>query len=484
MIQLKKLNQLFHISVIRFSFRILYIYLLVLIPSCINTPEDAMRQFAFHGDLETTAETVMFYRSDSIMQKVFKDSIMPRIFKELSFVTIDKMANTLKGTEYYDDFIKSITETKIKETVLSLNHFERAKLYSDYYEHYKEIDKVYSDEMIKDAIKDFDIPDIIKFHNLIIKTPKRDTVRKIKLADEKYRTYLDSLNVYEAALFYSKSNKLFSNLDSFFVDYFLPKLEYVPYPVLKKINDEFIKAPFYPTIQSLLLKSKNSFLCQIKDEIELNKAAALEAYETVVIPSIELELDSIAEGDSQKLVKKFGGGFLGVRKATFMFGRDEDKFAKLWEKHIGGEKYDDAFDKHINNFLNELSLIQGVIYESVTGKNSSPKQYHYLAAPIVLTYPDSLVERVKQYVELNKFSTLKGIGEWIPGVGDLIFVYDIVSENEEGQQMSSDDFLKLFCQGLIIEQIGQPYRDKVHSQIQATINKSFDELYENISKTI
>ncbi len=463
---------------IKYIFSLSLFILSFTLTGCIDTPESAMDQYRFEG-MENVAQTYVDYQYSDQMRKVFQDSIIPWMIKEYSFTEIVKAADIVKEYDVYNDIINAkIDKNKILNSFKSLSPSKSAALYASTYNRFKNVNEVFTDSFLTSMVSNAKVVEIVKTYNALKNTPKQRLIKNISCSNQEYTNYFNTLNIKDAAKFYTGTRNIFCNIDTFFNEKITPIIINLPYPAIKDIEPTLRKTPCHSIIIQNMKEAKNECISEIKEEFEFAKSKAIEAVDIAVLPGIDLELDSLSEEHSKKLLKKFSGGFLGFRKITLMFGRDESKFKELWGKYVKGENYDEIFDKHIKIFLSELSKAQVDLYKDITGKTIKRVNYTMISPPLVMDYPNKLVSKVTSYVKDNKFTSLNTLVEWIPIIGDIKEGVDLINNEEESEL--SDEAIQKLCQGFILSQIDDNYRDSIRNKLILLIINTYDKTYNNI----
>ncbi len=468
----------------------IYLCIIVLcfsLQGCIETPEDAMDSYEYQGP-EGYAE-MMVNSGDvyPILETVFRDSIITKIVNELPFERIAGISKIIKDHGTFNEFIKATPTEKITEAIHRLSPIECANLYQSYHTSYPVLTKIYGD-YLPEKFKRTKFDEAIKTYDILSKTPLSKNLPKTTFKEETILDKFKKFNPIEGAKFYLKYRNYILNVDTVYTNYVLPVIINAPYPVLKEIFPILNKTEHKMLLENCLNEAKEDYIFEIKEEIDLCKNRAIEALDRIIIPSIELELDSIANKESDKITNKFIGGFLNIRKLALTFGRDEKKFKKIWDNETHGEKYDECIDKHIQKFLNEIFLYQRDVYMTYTKKDRKKIVYEFYSQPISINYPKD-TKLIQSYIESNKFGYLKSIGEWLPYIGDAIFIYDTIAEeisqdNDGVEKLEDKDAFRLFCKYLILGQISDSYYENFRNKTIEIINLSYNRLHTDIINQI
>lgn len=472
-------------------FKLTYTYsilwsILIELTSCINTPESAIEQYKYEG-MDKCAQTMVNYLDAyPIMEKVFEDSIVPFILRTYSFQNIVKAADVVVGRKSYDLIVNAdIPTTKISEAFIELSPIESVNLYLNTYKRFKNVDEAFSNEIINKKMEQSSVPDMVKIHNLLVKTPKRSSVGSLKLSESKFINFINNLDIKGSVDLYSKLFKLFNNLDSLYYEYIIPVITELPYPAVKSISSGFKNTPFNEEIKNIEYISRLEYIDDIKKAIDNNKKLAIETYDSIVVIGMSLELDSISNSDSKKIVDKFSGGFLGHRKLTLLFGRDVNKFKELWNKYINENKYTDVFNTHIAYFLEEISFVQNENFKDYTGKNRTRVRYNLEAESISVDFPESLIAAITDYVNNNNKISIKKI--WNEMVEqeeeDYKVLGALISGEEYEEKQKPDEVLRNLCQTIILSQIDMNY-ENIRDDVINVINISYDRLLKDIVKEL
>lgn len=460
---------------------------LLSLSSCIDTPEDAMEHLEYAGLDDYVEHMVEWTETTPILTQVFNDSIFPNLINTVSFSKFAEISEKVKNHSTYKNF----TDIKLSEDYVMLefnkmNPIDASKFYQKYRKTFRDVENLYSEKVFYRNLSKVSFSDALEMSDILHKSPLEGKVATYNFSTDSILSYFGRFDAKDGAKKYKTYHKEYPVMDSVYQEWIIPVIINAPYETITEVSNILKDSKFASVLNESKLAARNASLSQIREEVNAQKDYAIEALDRVIIPSIQLELDSLSQKEADKVTEKFIGGFLNIRELALSFGRDENKFKKLWDEHIHSDKYDEVFDKHIKTLLNDVYASQQELYTQITGANRKKICYEFMSDPILIEYPkDSSL--IQKYIKSNKFGYIKSLAEWVPYIGEAITIsdtYDMLTENSEEEKLEDKDAFKIFCQQLIIGQIDDKYFENVRSEAIKVIDYSYDQLYKDISKNI
>ena len=471
----------------RFTKIILGVWLPLILVGCVETPEDAMDQYRYWGLEGYIDDMVAYSETSPIYTQVFNDSIFPKIMNELSFDELAKISDKVKNHSTYKNFQEvDIPADRIEKSFNNKNPLDACKFYQKYQITFKGLNEIYRSKILVRDKDNASFSEIIEMNNILSSTPLKNKLTQFQYSDELILDYFKLWTPEEGAKKLIAYHNMFPAMDTVYRQKILPVIVNAPYEVLLEITNTLKGSDYYQIIYESSKQARDEYLFDIKRELNNHKDIAVEALDRVIIPSIQLELDSLSLSNAKTVTNKFIGGFLNIRKLALSFGRDESKLKDLWNEHVKSEKYDEIFDKHIKGLLDDVYTSQNEYYKKFIGADRKKVIYQFMSEPLLIQYPKQS-ELIQKYIKSNKFGYVKSIAEWLPYVGDVIMIsdtYDMLTNDSEEEKLEDKDAFILFCQQMIIGQVREDYFENVRDEVIKVIDYSYDQLFKDISKKI
>ena len=315
----------------------------------------------------------------------------------------------------------------------------------------------------------------------------------IRMTDSEIIDILQSKHILESATFYTENRNRYESLDSLYFDYVIPYIEdltYYEYLDLQKVLDgtpagEYLK-PHIDDARDLLLQ-------EIADEIFESHDQLKELFVNEIVPAMRLELDSIIEKDFTKTMNKYSGGFMNIRKLTFIAGRNEYDFIKIWKEVYQRQNYDDFIDLHTSAFLDSLRQAEEAYYCNITGKNIVLPSLNYDIPKYNMSLPEDVKSTISTYTKKEKNDIIvSGIRDFVIPMalsGGWALVYDLGTLAYDVKQIIDDiESGKLDAETIIIydvcEKINERYLSDYMAQYRDCILSKIDESGNNLYQLI
>lgn len=362
-----------------------------------------------------------------------------------------------------------------------------------------------NDSLWNKAINDSILPrfmalpfdDIVQIGSIIKETPAFVQMSSISIDRNKIMESFKNRGFSDGVDFYLRYHSLFVGVDSVFIDSILPLVKSAPYPVIRDVRNRLKEVDIDLTSDSLFATLKANYLSDIKEEMYECKMKTMEAFDQVVVPAIEFEIDSLSEKSIRTIIDKFSGGFLDYRRIMVALGRDGQKFKELWAENIDGNDYTEIYFRHTSTMLKDMYNLQSEYYRAYTNSDLQLDIKMVEPSPILIKFPETEMTHINEFIENERFWGTVDAVDILPNLPSADpkilalqaifetgrFIFDICSviSNDE---MSPDDKLVAYCQFSIISQISENYKNNLRNQVLAIIDQSYNNLYTNIENAI
>ena len=202
---------------------------------------------------------------------------------------------------------------------------------------------------------------------------------------------LSSKTPYEGALFYVKNRNHIEFLDSIYEYTIIPALESCDYLELKEVNKVLRNTKYNHTISSWMAEQRPKFLQSIKAEIGQNEKSEIRAVDNYIIPTLNLELDSLIENNVDDILNSYSGGVLNYRKLAFLVGRDSSKFVSIFDKNVDVMGFSKTVSEYAQNSMLIITHQQSKYCKALTGKAFNNE--------VAFTFPKPTVNLSKNTVD-------------------------------------------------------------------------------------
>lgn len=347
--------------------------------------------------------------------------------------------------------------------------------------------QVFADSIMPQIIKR-PLEEIADISDVIKGSPCYDKLREAKISRTQVMDVFRSKNINDGAKFFVKYRKLFSVIEDVYNDSIMPILADAPYPNLRDLESILKGTKQRSIISNIKLQKRNDVLVDIKANLAEAQKNAEAAVDSVLFPSINFELDSLIEDNVNTVLEKYSGGFLNWHNISLLWKDNEKKFDDKWEKYIRSQKYNEVFDKYINDFLTDLSKMQQHYFINAVGKDKKRIAWSYKANPITINF---LTTDYNINDLFNKFNELKKEERWdfldyVDKPENILlnkvigYAIDLFAEEPE----NPEDYLKLYSENFIHSQIGENYQNSCKQAVHDIVKQSFFKLYSDIYQNI
>jgi hypothetical protein len=304
------------------------------------------------------------------------------------------------------------------------------------------------------------------------------------------------LSPVEGAKFYATNRGKYNFLDSIYGNTILPIIKDCNYYELREIALLLKNTPFYESATRLYELSKKQYVLSISKEIQANCNLEKETFNKAILPSIEMDIDSMLEKDMKEILSKYSGGILNYRKLSFFFGRDKNDFKKMFWDKFDENKYIQHISKHIQAYLDLTSEKQNSFCKTITGLEfNEPMNISY--PKLVVGLSKSSIKHVAKYTLGEKDEIVQDVLEnWVAPIaigavsGGLGTIYDISSmaydvkvsmDEVKAEKIDPDDMVRYVCANDISYQIKNFFLNICTTKVKKALNKSNKQLLNTIT---
>lgn len=244
------------------------------------------------------------------------------------------------------------------------------------------------------------------------------------------------------------------------------------------------------------MHTKNDFIIDLQYEIQNLIDSAAFIFDDIILPTIALEIDSIASEQSEELLANSNFDFSNFFSLEKLSQDKITSMQKTWKETICTDIYRNAFKKHSYAALEGVRHTQDSIYLSLTGKERKSKPLTIAAPELSFAFPDSISSLITEYTaeqrkEISSSATdfaLEGMS-YIPGVKIISgiayagkFLWDIGGDifNSIKGKLSPEDQLKLLIEDHIHNSIDEDFKWKCRANYVTAIERSYEILYSDI----
>lgn len=307
---------------------------------------------------------------------------------------------------------------------------------------------------------------------------------------------LSSITPYEGALFYMNNRNNVEFLDSIYEETIIPAMESCDYLELKEVSRVLKKTKYNNTISTWMEAKRPKFLQEINAEIAHNEQVEISAIDNCIIPTLELELDSLIEDNVDDILNSYSGGVFNYRKLAFLVGRDSSKFVSIFDENVDVMGFGKTVSEYARNYMYIISHQQNEYCKALTGNIFNYKAVFTQPKPVVnlskntigfiQTYTDNEAKGVAVSA-VKDFAVPIAIG-FVSGGASLVYDvatmgYDIV-QAIRNTEVSQEDMAKYLCEQDVVDQIRDIYTTSVRKQLINYIKTSNKLLYKKIEKEL
>lgn len=307
---------------------------------------------------------------------------------------------------------------------------------------------------------------------------------------------LSSKTPYEGALFYVNNRNNIEFLDSIYENTVMPAMESCDYLELKEVSRVLKKTKYNNTISTWMEAKRPKFLQEINAEIAHNEQVEISAVDNCIIPTLELELDSLIENNVDDILNSYSGGVFNYRKLAFLVGRDSSKFVSIFDENVDVMGFGKTVSEYARNYMYIISHQQNEYCKALTGNIFNYKAVFTQPKPMVnlskntigfiQTYTDNEAKGVAVSA-VKDFAVPIAIG-FVSGGASLVYDvatmgYDIV-QAIRNTEVSQEDMAKYLCEQDVVDQIRDIYTTSVRKQLINYIKTSNKLLYKKIEKEL
>lgn len=325
-----------------------------------------------------------------------------------------------------------------------------------------------------------------------------------KLTVEQAIDTFSDLSPTEGAHFYMDNREQYPFLDTLYVSYVIPIVGECCFDTIKMVKDVVGKTPADSALLPSYAKERKTYLAQIDKEIKENAVLQKQTFVNCIIPTMQVEIDSLLEEDMDKVIDKYAGGFLNIRKLKFFFGTDSKDFAELWNKNIDNEKYTKCVAKYIDTYLDSLAVMRNDYYVDIVNSGEFESDSRISQATMDLLLAKKCVRQVDEFTknEIGDMSvsifkdfvvpavlgaSTGGVGtmaSWVYDAGNLCYDVKVSLDDIKSQKLEPEDVLKYACMENIGFQIRQAYLKYYTQRVFRNIDENSQKLYESIEEKL
>lgn len=288
---------------------------------------------------------------------------------------------------------------------------------------------------------------------------------------------LSSITPYEGALFYVNNRNNVEFLDSIYEETIMPAMESCDYLELKNVGRVLKKTKYNNTISTWMEAKRPKFLKEINAEIAHNEQIEISTIDNYIIPTLELELDSLVENNIDDILNSYSGGVFNYRKLAFFVGRDSSKFVSMFDENVDIAGFGKTVSEYAMNYMYIISHQQNEYCKALTGDVFKYNAAFTLPKPMVnlskntigyiQTYTDNetkgvVVSAVKDFAAPIAIGFVSGGASLVYDVATM--GYDIV-QAIRNTEVSQEDIVKYLCEQDVVDQIRDIYTTSVRKQL-------------------
>ena len=352
-------------------------------------------------------------------------------------------------------------------------------------------------QTIKDSlltrVEKLPLEDILKFGDVIIDTRAYPMMSTLSLDKSEVLDYFRKCDYKDGILRYNKYAARHAVIDSVFTKSIFPVLLNAPYPVLKEMHSMIQDSIMIDRLDFAMRNTRDAYLMEIKDEIEVCKLSAVQAFDQVTEPTLALALDSLSFTDMESIKKKVSGSSFKLEDLKDMFSPANQKlFGKKWDSVVKGDNYVSLFNVHINSTLHDVYEYQNEMFLDLIGTKPDIKHEFLKAPTLAMPAPEVSESLMAQYISRktadnmldDPLSFLSGpMTQMAEGVMTAVVAIVDVAEAVK-EELSPEDKFSSFIQTAILSSIPEDYVENIRAQYIELVNSSYDNLFEKIKNEI
>lgn len=313
-----------------------------------------------------------------------------------------------------------------------------------------------------------------------------------------------SISPTEGALFFTDNRKDYPFLDTLYVENIIPIVSQCSFDTIKSVFNKIDDTPASDALAPAYNKKKAEYLKQIKQEINENAFAQKQAFVDCIVPTMQIEIDSLLEEDMSNVMDKYSGGLFNWRKIKFWLGTDSEDFIKIWKDNIDNEKYTNCVASYIGSYMDSLEVSRSNYYKDIVGNGDFESNSEVSQATMDLLLAKKCIKEVKNFTEKEKSematSFLKdwvapavlnaltcGIGKAVAlayDAGNLAYDVKVTLDDIKSEKLDADEVVKYACMENIGFQIRQAYLKYYTERVFKNIDENSKKLYESIEKNL
>lgn len=303
------------------------------------------------------------------------------------------------------------------------------------------------------------------------------------------------LNPEDGARFYKENRTKYVFFDDLYSDSVVPILASCNYYELKKVRVMLKNTPCYEIVDKYFQSAKEQYSSVIYRELKDNSELEKQIFNKIIIPIIEMSVDSMLDDDIDEVFSSYAGGFMNYRKLNFLFGRDRNDFKEMFWEKLDTAKYQEHIKHYVQTYLDTVSLKQNEYCMQVVN--------HKFDSKMIMTNPtmrigltkstlthiqkytsgqtdEILVEAVKDYVVPLALAGATGGISTLYDIGNTVYDVKVTIDDIKAQKVDPDDMVKYVCAHDLSYQIENYYLPKCKKKVYDMIDDSNKKLYEFI----
>lgn len=323
--------------------------------------------------------------------------------------------------------------------------------------------------------------DILEFGDIIKNTKSYVYMSSIKISRDTVMNYFHKSDYKDGILLYSKYSCRHSIIDSVFTDSIFPVLLKAPYPILRFSYYNITDISKKQQLADNMKTDRQQYLNNIREDLEICKLNAIQAYDEVIEPMLKLAIDSLSSEDTKTLKKRLTGFSFKHIKEYFTF-LDKEKFRNKWKEVVKGDNYSRLCSDHVNSSIYAVYDFQRKYYKEMVAKDWSSNYPSISVIPLKFAVPDISEDQLTKYIiRKNMEGQTDGIqlgplSAAAQTIGSIIMLgIDIVEVATD--EMSPEELLLSYIHQTIINSIPNDYFLALREQYISKVNKSYDKLY-------
>lgn len=291
----------------------------------------------------------------------------------------------------------------------------------------------------------------------------------------------------EGAKFYKVNRGEYTFLDKLYNDSIVPALKACNYYELKEICGILKNTACYYSVDEFFKEKKKEYISSVTLELEQNCKIEKETFEKIIMPAIEMGVDSMLDEDIGAVFSKYAGGLLNYRKLHFLFGRDRNDFKDMFWEKLDTAKYQEHIRTYIQAYLDTINLKQKEYCLQIVNKEFNNKMI--LENPMMkigltsstlkhiqkytLGQKDEILEEaVKDYVVPLALAGVSGGVSTLYDIGTTVYDISVTIDDIKKQNVNPDDMVKYVCVHDLSFQIENYYMPQCKDIVMDLIDES------------